>query len=183
MHQRRSIWIGRTVIFIDLFFLLVSVPDDPPGNIRAIGIEPTVLKAHWLPVSNETINGIGLGYKLALFTTNGTRIRDYTLNISKLSLEITGLNIWTNYSIKMAAFTIVGEGPWSELIVEDTDEEGNIQDDLFVYVLFRYICTHFRDPSKWLPPFAPFVFLNDPFWEFAHELISVDLLNDCPRIT
>jgi len=163
--------------------LLVSVPDDPPGNIRAIGIEPTVLKAHWLPVSNETINGIGLGYKLALFTTTGTRIRDYTLNISKFSLEITGLNIWTNYSIKMAAFTIVGEGPWSELIFEDTDEEGNIQDDLFVYALFRYICTHFRDSSKWLPAFAPFVFFNDPLWEFAHELISVDLLTDCPRIT
>lgn len=117
--------------------MLVSVPDDPPGNIRAIGIEPTVLKAHWLPVSNETINGIALGYKLALFTITGTRIRDYTLNISKLSLEITGLNIWTNYSIKMVAFTVVGEGPWSELIFEDTDEEGNIQDDLFVYALFR----------------------------------------------
>ena len=62
--------------------------------------------------------------KLSLFPTAGTIIRNYTLNASVLSLEITGLDIWTNYSIRMAAFTIVGDGPWSDLIVEDTDEEG-----------------------------------------------------------
>ena len=106
------------------FVYFTLVPDDPPQNIRVIGIEPTVLKAFWLPVSNETINGIGLGYKLSLFTTAGTKIRNYTLNASVLSLEITGLDIWTNYSIRIAAFTIKGDGPWSDLILEDTDEEG-----------------------------------------------------------
>ena len=106
------------------FVYFTLVPDDPPQNIRVIGIEPTVLKAFWLPVSNETINGIGLGYKLSLFTTAGTKIRNYTLNASVLSLEITGLDIWTNYSIRMAAFTIIGDGPWSDLILEDTDEDG-----------------------------------------------------------
>ena len=75
-------------------------------------------------MSNETINGIGLGYKLALFTTAGENIRNYSLTASELSLEITGLDIWTNYSIKMAAFTIVGDGQWSDQILEDTDEEG-----------------------------------------------------------
>ena len=102
----------------------MSVPDDPPSDIRAIGTEPTVIKAHWLPVSNETINGICLGYKLDLFTTLGNKIRNYTLNASVLSLEITDLEIWTNYTIKMAAFTIVGDGPWSDSVLEDTDEEG-----------------------------------------------------------
>ena len=113
-----------TVIILPHFVYFTLVPDDPPQNICAIGIEPTVLKAYWLPVSNETINGIRLGYKLSLFTSAGTIIRNYTLNASVLSLEITGLDIWTNYSIRMAAFTIVGDGPWSDLIVEDTDEEG-----------------------------------------------------------
>ena len=42
-------------------------------------------------------------------------------------MEITGLEIWTNYSIKMAAFTVVGDGPWSDLVREDTDEEGKSQ--------------------------------------------------------
>ena len=107
--------------------MLISVPDDPPSNIRAIGTEPTVIKAHWLPVSNETINGIGLGYKLALFTAAGENTRNYTLNASVLSLEITGLEIWTNYSIKMSAFTIVGDGPWSDALTEDTDEQGKPQ--------------------------------------------------------
>ena len=83
----------------------------------------------------------------------------------------------------MAAFTIVGEGPWSDFILEDTDEEGNIYDDLFVYALFRYIFTNFRDVSKCLPAFASFVFLNASFGNFVLELISVDLLTDCPRVT
>lgn len=107
--------------------LLISVPDDPPSNIRAIGTEPTVIQAYWLPVSNETVNGIALGYTLALFNTAGQNIRNYTLNASVLSLKITGLEIWTNYSIKMAAFTIVGDGPWSDLLLEDTDEESKPQ--------------------------------------------------------
>lgn len=103
---------------------MTLVPDEPPVNIRARGIEPTVITIHWSPVPYETINGIGIGYKLALFNTSAYNIRNYTLEASVLSLEITDLDIWTNYSIKMSAFTIVGEGPWSELILEDTDEEG-----------------------------------------------------------
>jgi len=107
-------------------FVLSStlVPDEPPGNIRVHGIEPTVLKVDWLPVPYETINGIGIGYKLALFNTSAYNIRNYTLEASVLSLKITDLDIWTNYNIKMSAFTVVGDGPWSESVLEDTDEEG-----------------------------------------------------------
>ena len=75
----------------------------------------------------ETINGIGIGYQLALFNTSASNIRNYTLNASVLSLEIADLDIWTNYSIKVSAFTVVGNGPWSESILEDTDEEGKPQ--------------------------------------------------------
>ncbi|KAL9958573.1 hypothetical protein ACROYT_G035603 [Oculina patagonica] len=100
-----------------------DVPDEPPVNITAKGIEPTVIKVNWFPVPYETINGIGIGYKLAVFDISGYDIRNYTLSAAILSLEITGLEIWTNYSVKMAAFTVVGDGPWSDLILEDTDEE------------------------------------------------------------
>lgn len=100
------------------------MPDEPPGNIRASGIEPTVLKIDWFPVPYETINGIGIGYKLTLFNTSAYNIRNYTLKASDLSLEIIDLDIWTNYSVKMSAFTVVGDGPWSESILESTDEEG-----------------------------------------------------------
>ena len=102
------------------------MPDEPPVNIRARGIEPTVLKVDWVPVPYETINGIGIGYKLALFNTSGYNIRNYTLEASVLTIEITDLDIWTNYSVKMSAFTVVGDGPWSESILENTDEEGKL---------------------------------------------------------
>ena len=113
------------IFYIRLSF--ISVPDEPPVNITAKGIEPTVIKVHWFPVPYETTNGVGLGYKLALFDMSGNNIRNYTTNASVLLLEITSLEIWTNYSLKMAAFTIVGDGPWSNLMLEDTDEEGKSQ--------------------------------------------------------
>ena len=104
------------------------VPDEPPADITAKGTEPTVLRVHWSPVPDEDINGIIIGYKLALFNTSGENMRNYTLNASLLSLEITGLEIWTNHSIRMVAFTVVGEGPWSNFIRGTTDEEGEPQD-------------------------------------------------------
>lgn len=72
----------------------------------------------------ETINGIGIGYKLILIHINGTILRNFTLNTSSLTMDITGLEIWTNYTIKMTAFTVMGDGPWSDFLKEDTDEEG-----------------------------------------------------------
>ncbi|XP_022790788.1 protein sidekick-2-like, partial [Stylophora pistillata] len=100
-----------------------DVPDEPPVNVIAKGTKPTVIQFQWSPVPDEAINGIGIGYKLALFNTTRDNIRNYTVNISVLSLEITGLEIWTSYRIKMVAFTVVGEGPWSDFISGKTDEE------------------------------------------------------------
>ncbi|XP_078344750.1 uncharacterized protein LOC144630294 [Oculina patagonica] len=120
---------GSTVVGLGNFSLPVlvrteqDVPDEPPINITAEGIEPTVIKVNWSPVPYETINGIGIGYKLAVYDISGNNIRNYSLNASVLSFEITGLEIWTNYSVEMAAFTVVGDGVWSDLILEDTDEE------------------------------------------------------------
>lgn len=120
---------GRTAVgfgnYSDALFVHTDqdVPDDPPSNIRAIGTEPTVIKAYWLPVWKETRNGVCLGYKLNLFASPGHKIRNYTVSASVLSLEITGLEVWTNYSIKMAAFTIAGVGKWSDAILVDTTEE------------------------------------------------------------
>ena len=82
-----------------------------------------MIKAYWLPVWKETRNGVCLGYKLNLFASPGHKIRNYTVSASVLSLEITGLEVWTNYSIKMAAFTIAGVGKWSDAILVDTTEE------------------------------------------------------------
>ena len=73
---------------------------------------------------DETINGIGIGYKLTLIHINGTTVRNFTINASALMIDIAGLEIWTNYTIKMKAFTVMGDGPWSDFIKEHTDEEG-----------------------------------------------------------
>ena len=41
-----------------------------------------------------------------------------------LSTGFGGLEIWTNYSAQICAFNSKGYGPWSAVVVGNTDEEG-----------------------------------------------------------
>lgn len=48
-------------------------------------------------------------------------------NISVFGSEVVtlgGLEVWTNYSMKVCAFTEKGIGPWSPIVRGITDEEG-----------------------------------------------------------
>jgi len=101
----------------------LPVPDDPPRNLRAVGTDITVVTVYWKPVWNETVNGICLGYQLEVFDITGHRIKNYTTNSSNLSLEVTGLEIWANYTFRVAAFTVKGLGKWSSMVQGSTNEE------------------------------------------------------------
>ena len=54
-------------------------------------------------------------------------IGDLTVNVSapEMSVVLMDLEEYVNYTISVRAYTIVGEGPYSEGIVELTDEDGN----------------------------------------------------------
>ena len=58
-------------------------------------------------------------------TFNGS-IGDLTVNISapEMSVVLMDLEEYVNYTISVRAYTSVGEGPYSEGIVELTDEDG-----------------------------------------------------------
>ena len=59
-------------------------------------------------------------------TFNGA-IRDLTVNVSapEMSVVLMDLEEYVNYTISVRAYTSVGEGPYSEGIVELTSEDGN----------------------------------------------------------
>ena len=54
-------------------------------------------------------------------------IEDLTVNVSapEMSVVLMNLQEYVNYTISVRAYTSVGEGPYSEGIVELTDEDGN----------------------------------------------------------
>ena len=58
-------------------------------------------------------------------TFNGA-IRDLTVNVSapEMSVVLMNLQEYVNYTISVRAYTSVGEGPYSEGIVELTNQDG-----------------------------------------------------------
>lgn len=104
-----------------LFFL--KVPESAPVNLSSLPANETALTISWLPVIQEDRNGIILGYHVALSNSIGEFMR----NISVLGSEVVtigGLEVWTNYSMLVCAFTVKGNGPSGPIVQGITDEEG-----------------------------------------------------------
>ena len=104
---------------------LPTVPEGPPTSISALPANITALQVSWLPVTEEDRKGIILGYLVTLFNATGHVLSNVTvLGGETLSTGFGGLEIWTNYSAQICAFNSKGYGPWSAVVVGNTDEEG-----------------------------------------------------------
>lgn len=77
-------------------------------------------------------NGIILGYRISLFDAVGKSLRNVTvMNFNQLSNQFQDLEVWTNYSVKMCAFTSKGNGPYSARLSARTGEGGKIKKIVF----------------------------------------------------
>ena len=98
----------------------------------------TSIKVTWAPVKFQDQNGIIKGYKVIYRAlpngTNVTKVVD-----AENVLTIGGLNEFTNYSIRVLAFTAVGDGPLSVAQVKQTLEDSKFVFDISaVNVTFKY---------------------------------------------
>ena len=104
-----------------------SVPDSAPLNVTSLPANTTALTVKWFPVIEEDRNGVILGYRVALSNITGEFMRNVSVHgSSTLSFTLGGLDIWTNYSLEVCAFTVKGNGPWSAPLIGITDEEGTL---------------------------------------------------------
>ena len=67
--------------------------------------------------------------------TFNDEIEEMTVNVTKLTENLTGLEEYVNYTISVRAYTSVGEGPYSEVIIKLTDEDGNFEHLKFSVIL------------------------------------------------
>lgn len=59
--------------------------------------------------------GIIQGHEAKIYDDNGTPLNETTVYGSSLSVYFDGLNVYSNYSVQVRAFTLKGFGPWSPL--------------------------------------------------------------------
>ena len=92
-----------------LWFSLLSVPTKPPTNIKGVSSTLSSIKVSWGSIPKDYRNGIILGY--VVFFREGTSgpwsEHDASLAYAK---ELTGLISGKLYSVRVAAYTKIGQG-------------------------------------------------------------------------
>ena len=92
-------------------------PDLPPQDIVGTPISPSTMGIVWKPVPFPFERGIILGYRFIFTTMSGEVLEDKVLPPEDQMIIVRDLQIFTNYTVNMTAFTIKGDGPWSSEVV------------------------------------------------------------------
>ena len=91
-------------------------------------MSPTEIEVSWEEVPAIDENGVITMYEIQfvpLETFEG-QISANTTTISQLNTTLTGLQEYVEYNISVRAYTSVGPGPYSDLVVNRTLEDGKV---------------------------------------------------------
>uniref|UniRef100_A0A3P9HI31 Cell adhesion molecule DSCAM n=1 Tax=Oryzias latipes TaxID=8090 RepID=A0A3P9HI31_ORYLA len=104
---------------------LEDVPSRPPENVQAVATSPEIVSLSWLTPPKDALNGNLLGFRVIYWANlpDGELGEIRNVTTSKPSLELDGLEKYTNYSIQVLAFTRAGDGVRSEQIYTRTKED------------------------------------------------------------
>ena len=129
-----------------IFNFPFTVPSQAPSNFIVTVLSSTSITASWQLPPADSRHGIITGFRL-LYKRKGSSGLPTTLHISKGTIftkDVTGLDKYTKYEFQVLAFTSVGDGPRSSVVVERTKEDGKKLEVLvyicLVYNLFTFKC-------------------------------------------
>ena len=71
----------------------------------------------WKPIPFPFGRGIILGYRFVFSTMSGEILEDKILPPEQDYISVSDLDVFTNYTVNMTAFTIKGDGPWASKVV------------------------------------------------------------------
>lgn len=124
-------------IFVDVF--LYIVPSMPPENVRCAPLTSQSLQISWQPPPSHHTNGLLQGYKVNFeFMSDvigGMNDDIDSRKTTDLTIVLTGLRKFTNYSIQVLAFTRIGDGVVSKQLYCQTEEDGKIYSNQTKYAI------------------------------------------------
>ena len=102
------------------------MPASPPDNVSAVVLSSTSILVSWDVVPPVDQNGIIITYEVLIepMETFDGNISEQRINSTERSVNITSLQEFVNYSISVRAYTVVGPGNYSDVIVRMTLEDG-----------------------------------------------------------
>eukprot|EP00106_Octopus_bimaculoides_P001607 XP_014769049.1 PREDICTED: Down syndrome cell adhesion molecule homolog [Octopus bimaculoides] len=106
-------------------FTLEDVPSLPPQEVRIRDINPDNIRISWVEPPYYTVQGVLQGYKVLYKEVRADEDETEAsyVTTSKLETVVPDLKKYTNYSIQVLAYTIMGEGVRSEPIDIRTRED------------------------------------------------------------
>ena len=112
--------------------VLLLEPSSSPQGVQASAKNSTSVSVGWAAVGNEQRNGIIKGYKVIYQALPDGRNVTRFVNISdedqgkEQDITLGDLVKFTNYSIRVLAFTVVGDGPPSEVKIVQTQQDSKL---------------------------------------------------------
>lgn len=111
-----------------MVFMFVSVPSVAPEHVRCAPLTSQSLQISWQPPAVHHTNGLLQGYKINFEYISDTVATSNdeidSRKSTELTIVLTGLRKFTNYSVQVLAFTRIGDGILSSPIYCKTEEDG-----------------------------------------------------------
>ena len=95
--------------------------------VTAVNTSSTTVRVYWAEVPPVDQNGIIVQYEVEYTQstlTGAAMFNTVTVNASIFSVDLTGLEEYVEYAIRVRAYTIVGAGPYSDVVFITTNEDG-----------------------------------------------------------
>ena len=110
-------------MYVSLLNFTYSAPSEP-NSVVAVNSSSTSITVSWTAPSmpNGMIRGYTVTYYRSEVGMSDMAQEDVTSDIT--SIELSGLEIFTNYTIFVEAFTTVGVGAPSDVVTVVTSEDG-----------------------------------------------------------
>ena len=100
--------------------MILVVPSGAPESFTAVSTGVTTVSLAWQLPRPEHRNGIIIGYTVSLSSVSSAETRRVTT--TDTNLTVTSLSPYTIYECVVAAYTSIGDGPPSSIILVRTDE-------------------------------------------------------------
>ena len=100
-------------------FFVCTVPSGAPQMLTVVATGVTNISLSWQQPSQEEINGVILGYSVRISRVSSTETREITTVYTNLT--VTSLTPYTLYECLVSAYTAIGTGPSSAIILARTE--------------------------------------------------------------
>ena len=105
--------------------MLCVDPSAPPQDITTMVINSTSISVSWNPPPFLDQNGDIIGYQLMITNQNRTNSSTFVVNVTNTTSYVAiNLQEFEVYSFKIAAMTVIGLGPFSDSVSNQTFEDG-----------------------------------------------------------